>query len=240
MQIAELLENLGLSDVKHTRASNLSGGQRKRLAIALELVNNPPVRKIWLFAHFISSLNILFQCLRLCSSMSQPGKLESFDVLPKIVSSLCTLFLLQFFSVGWIPRLACSAYLYWRNWHVVDERWFVSSINPVPSFLRCLTNCTSWPRGSVFTKGPSSPWSRSYFQVSLLFVRVIIIQLTSVMNLFSYIETIKKRKTIFRFFSNRSSSRKVWLCGGQAGRSHQAVYRWRRQCDNRANEKHTR
>ncbi|KAL5244262.1 hypothetical protein ACI65C_011672 [Semiaphis heraclei] len=41
--IEDILQMLRLTKSKHTLMENLSGGERKRLSIALELVNNPPV-----------------------------------------------------------------------------------------------------------------------------------------------------------------------------------------------------
>ncbi|XP_077287128.1 ATP-binding cassette sub-family G member 4 [Arctopsyche grandis] len=71
--IERILTTLGLYEHKDTRASRLSGGQRKRLSIALELVNNPLVMFLDEPTTGLDSASCR-QCVSLLKLLAKEGK----------------------------------------------------------------------------------------------------------------------------------------------------------------------
>ena len=68
-----LVKNLGLSGRLKTRTSELSGGQMKRLAIGLEMLNNPPVMIFDEPTSGLDAVNAL-HLLKLLKKLAEEGR----------------------------------------------------------------------------------------------------------------------------------------------------------------------
>lgn len=71
--IEEILHDLDLSKSRHTRCGRLSGGQKKRLSIALELIDNPPIMFLDEPTTGLDSQSCN-QCIRLLRNLAKTGR----------------------------------------------------------------------------------------------------------------------------------------------------------------------
>ncbi|KAF7988677.1 hypothetical protein HCN44_001250 [Aphidius gifuensis] len=71
-RIIEILDAMKLKECRNTRIIHISGGQKKRLSIALELINNP---SIMFFDEPTTGLDIVAakQCIRLLKALAKEG-----------------------------------------------------------------------------------------------------------------------------------------------------------------------
>ncbi|KAF1745218.1 hypothetical protein MXB_1010 [Myxobolus squamalis] len=79
MMVTEILRTLGLESVSNSYVCHVSGGQRRRISIALELVSNPPVIFLDEPTSGLDS-HSAYQCISLMNSLVKQGRTICFTI----------------------------------------------------------------------------------------------------------------------------------------------------------------
>ncbi|XP_035444891.1 ATP-binding cassette sub-family G member 1 [Spodoptera frugiperda] len=141
----EILQEMGLLEHQHTRTDLLSGGQKKRLSIALELVNNPP---IFFLDEPTSGLDTVTttQCVKVLKLLARQGRtvvctihqpaaslLEMFDQVYVLADGYC---IYQGDTAAMVPFLQTCGLPCPKHHNPAD---FIIEITETPEYITILS-----------------------------------------------------------------------------------------------------